>query len=284
MQQYLQAVSRFAEYIEIVEQPLIVQDKRDARTLKVKLGAVALDDVTFSYENQTKPVFKNFSLTIKPGETIALVGHSGGGKSTFVKLLLRLYDVQKGAITIDDQNIADVTQESLRQSIGLVPQEPILFHRSIGENIAYGKPTASKKDIEKAATLAHAHEFIKDLPQGYKTLVGERGVKLSGGERQRVALARAILADTPLLVLDEATSSLDSISEKYIQEALEYLMQNRTTIVIAHRLSTIKRADRILVIENGSIAEQGSHSELLNMKNGVYKHLYELQAGGFIGE
>lgn len=284
LRDYLRAMAHIEEMVEIVERPFAVADKSGAPILKVMEGNVDFDGVTFRYENQNQTVFKDFSLAIKPGEKVALVGHSGGGKSTFVKLLLRLYDIEKGIITIDSQNIADVTQESLRQSIGLVPQDPILFHRSIRENIAYGRVEATDEEIVHAAKLAHAHEFIEKLPKGYHTLVGERGVKLSGGERQRVAIARAILADKPILVLDEATSSLDSLSEMYIQEALEHLMKGRTTIVIAHRLSTIKKVDRIVVIEAGNIVEEGTHADLLAKEGGLYRNFYELQAGGFLGE
>ncbi|NOS66827.1 MAG: ABC transporter ATP-binding protein [Candidatus Peribacteraceae bacterium] len=282
--EFLKAKAHCEEMIQIAQRPLHVQDAPDARPLTIKKGDVRFENVGFQYERATKPIFENLSVTINAGEKIALVGHSGGGKSSFVKLLMRLYDVNAGAITIDGQDIKTVTQESLRGSIGLVPQDPILFHRTIAENIAYGKPDATLEEIERAAKLSHAYEFIAVLPQKYDTLVGERGIKLSGGERQRVAIARAILADKPILILDEATSSLDSLSEQYIQEALATLMEGRTSIVIAHRLSTIKRADRILVIEHGQIVEHGSHAELLAKEKGIYKQLYELQAGGFIGE
>ncbi|MBI1812497.1 ABC transporter ATP-binding protein [Candidatus Peregrinibacteria bacterium] len=282
--EYLKSIAHCEEMVEIAEKPLSVIDRPDARPLNVTAGAVRFDHVRFQYDRQSIPVFADLSIAIKPGEKIALVGHSGGGKSTFVKLLLRLYDVTSGGITIDGQDIASVTQESLRSSIALVPQDPILFHRTIAENIAYGKPDASMEEIEHASRRAHAEEFISVLPLKYETLVGERGVKLSGGERQRVAIARAILANKPILVLDEATSSLDSLSEGYIQDALVHLMEGRTTIVIAHRLSTIKRADRILVIERGQIVEEGSHRELLGREGGIYRQLYELQAGGFIGD
>jgi ATP-binding cassette, subfamily B, bacterial len=281
---YVRATAHLEEMVGLYQAPLQVADAPNAKALTVVKGAIAFRDVTFSYEMSSRPIFQNFSVDIESGEKVALVGHSGGGKSTFVKLLQRLYDLDAGRIMIDGQNIADVSQKSLRQSIGLMPQDPLLFHRTIAENISYGKPGASSEEIQKVAKMAHAHEFIKDLSKGYGTLVGERGVKLSGGERQRVAIARAILADTPILILDEATSSLDSLSEKYIQEALEILMHGRTTIVIAHRLSTIKKADRILVIEEGTIVEEGSHSALVRKKNGVYRGFYELQAGGFIGE
>lgn len=281
---YLKAMAHTEEMIAIMQSDPGVNDIPHAATLKISSGAIAFDNVGFRYERQSKQVFEGFSLSIAAGEKIALVGHSGGGKSSFVKLLLRLYDVNAGSITIDGQNIASVTQESLRRSVGLVPQDPILFHRTIRENIAYGREGATDAEIRHAAKKAHAAEFIETLPNGYDTLVGERGVKLSGGERQRVAIARAILADAPILVLDEATSSLDSLSETYIQEALSHLMEGRTTIVIAHRLSTIKKVDRIVVIEEGNIAEQGTHEDLLQKEKGVYRHFYELQSGGFLGE
>jgi ATP-binding cassette, subfamily B, bacterial len=281
---YLRSNAHAEEMVGLYRTPFEVADCEDTKIMEVVKGAIAFQNVTFSYERTSGPIFRDFSVDIEAGEKIALVGHSGGGKSTIVKLLLRLYDLDSGRIMIDGQNITEITQKSLRKSIGLMPQDPLLFHRSIAENIAYGKPNAGKEEIERVAKLAHAHEFIKHLPKGYDTLVGERGVKLSGGERQRVAIARAILADTPILILDEATSSLDSLSEKHIQEALEYLMKGRTTIVIAHRLSTIKKADRILVIDAGEILEEGSHSSLIRKNDGIYKNFYELQAGGFIGE
>ena len=260
-----------------------VEDAKGARKLVVKRGEIVLDGLSFTYPSKKTPVFKNFSLTLRAGERVALVGHSGSGKSTFVKLVQRLYDPVRGRVLIDGQDIAQVTQESLRRQIALVPQEPILFHRSLAENIAYGKPDATRKEIERAARLAHAHEFINTLPQKYETLVGERGVKLSGGERQRVAIARAMLADTPILILDEATSSLDSESEKLIQDALHTLLEGKTAIVIAHRLSTIKSVDRILVFDKGNIVEEGTHGHLVKRKGGLYRRLYELQAGGFVG-
>ena len=212
------------------------------------------------------------------GEKIGLVGHSGSGKTTFVKLIQRLYDVNKGRILIDGQDIAHVTQSSLRGEIAIVQQEPILFHRSLAENIAYARPGASMDEIIAAAKLANAHHFIERLPRAYQTLVGERGVKLSGGERQRVALARAFLADAPVLILDEATSSLDSESEALIQEAMERLMEGRTAIVIAHRLSTVRSMDRLLVFDHGTIAEEGTHDVLVRRENGIYRRLFERQA------
>lgn len=259
-----------------------VQDRPKAKNLVVPEGGLRFRNITFRYHRQAQPVFQNFSLQLKPGERVAIVGHSGGGKSTFVKLMQRLYDVQAGAILIDGQNIAEVTQKSLRRALGLVPQEPILFHRSLAENIAYGKPQAKAAEIAQAAQAAHAAEFIERLPQKYATLVGERGVKLSGGERQRIAIARAILANPPILILDEATSSLDSESEKFIQAALTELMKNRTTIVIAHRLATIKKVDRILVFEHGQIIESGTHGTLVQKPGGTYQKLFQIQSSGFI--
>ncbi len=261
-----------------------VRDADDAGEFRRDAGEIVFDKVRFAYAGQDTPIYDDFSIRIEPGEKIALVGYSGSGKSTFVKLVQRLYDVQGGAVRIDGQNIAAVTQESLRRNIALVPQEPILFHRSLVENIAYGKPDASMDEIVEAAHKAYAHEFIQTLPKGYDTLVGERGVKLSGGERQRVAIARAILTDAPILILDEATSSLDSVSEHYIQKALAELMEGRTTITIAHRLATIKSVDRILVFDQGQIAEQGTHDELVKREGGVYRRLYEMQALDLVGD
>lgn len=272
------SVSEMEDIIAFWKREDEVQDKIDAKSLRVPNGEIVFDNVRFAYKGQKAPLFDNLNITIKPGEKIALVGTSGSGKSSFVKLVQRLYDVTGGEVRIDGQNIAGVTQESLRHNIALVPQEPILFHRSLAANIAYGRPGATMEQIIDAAKQAYAHEFIEGLPLGYGTLVGERGVKLSGGERQRVAIARAILADTPILILDEATSSLDSISEYYIQKALAHLVQGRTTITIAHRLSTIRGADRILVFQNGKIVEQGRHEELLQRPESPYRKLYEMQA------
>jgi ATP-binding cassette subfamily B protein len=233
---------------------------------------VAFDRVTFAYKGQPEPTYRDFSLSISPGERVALVGPTGAGKSTFVKLIQRLYDLQAGRILIDGQDVAGVTQVSLRRAIAVVPQDPALFHRTIGENIAYGRPGATQDEIAAAARRARAHEFIARLPKGYDTLVGERGIKLSGGERQRVAIARAFLADASILVLDEATSSLDVETEVQVQAATEALMAGRTTIVIAHRLSTIRGADRILVFQDGRIVEEGRHGELV-AKGGTYARL-----------
>lgn len=270
---------------EMLQEKPEIQDKPGAVGLTLSAGKVAFKKVTFRYADNPKhdAVFRNLHLTIEPGEKVGLVGPSGGGKSTLTKLLLRFEDIQSGSISIDGQDIAAVTQTSLRTSIAYVPQEPLLFHRTIKENIAYGHPDTDQKEIEAAARQAYAHEFILKLPQGYETVVGERGVKLSGGQRQRIAIARAILKDAPLLVLDEATSALDSESEHAIQAALWELMQGRTAVVVAHRLSTIQRLDRIIVLDGGSIVEQGTHKELLQHK-GLYARLWEHQSGGFIEE
>jgi ATP-binding cassette subfamily B protein len=268
---------------EILLQDAEVKDKPNAGKLKVKKGEITLSNVDFRYQDSSNDqgVFSKLDLTIEPGEKVGLVGPSGGGKSTLTRLLLRFEDIDAGEISIDGQNIADITQASLREAIAYVPQEPLLFHRTVRENIAYGKPDATKKMIENAARSAYAHDFIGALPNGYDTIVGERGVKLSGGQRQRIAIARAILKDAPILILDEATSALDSESEALIQKALRQLMQGRTTIVIAHRLSTIQKMDRIVVLEQGAIAEEGTH-EALRRKKGLYARLWAHQSGGFL--
>ncbi len=239
------------------------------------------DHVTFRYAGQSVPLYRDLNVRIAAGERIGLVGRSGSGKTTFVKLVQRLYDVNEGRVLIDGQNVSHATQASLRSQIAIVQQEPILFHRSLAENISYARPSASQAQIEHAARLANAHEFIARLPRTYQTLVGERGVKLSGGERQRVALARAFLADAPILILDEATSSLDSESEALIQEAMGRLMRGRTSIVIAHRLSTVRAMDRILVFEQGRIVEEGDHEALVRRAHGHYRRLFERQSGVF---
>ena len=249
----------------------------DACPIRIGNGAVLFDRVTFRYGAHPQPLFQELSLAIRAGERVGLVGHSGSGKTTFVRLVQRLYDVTDGRILIDGQNIAAVTQASLRAQIAIVPQDPVLFHRSLAENIAYARPGASAAAIEQAARLANAHDFIARLPRGYATLVGERGVKLSGGERQRVALARAFLADAPILILDEATSSLDSESEALIQQAIERLLAGRTAIVVAHRLSTVRAMDRILVFDRGRVVEQGDHARLLAQPDGIYRRLFERQ-------
>jgi len=274
------SANEMEEMVDLQSQPLGVANRPQARALEVAGGEIVFDRVTFRYGAHPEPLFHNFSLRIEAGERVGLVGHSGSGKTTFVKLLHRLYDLQDGSILIDGQDIAAATQESLRAQLALVPQEPILFHRSLAENIAYARPRARLAEIEEAARLANAHQFISRQPKGYATLVGERGVKLSGGERQRVALARAFLANTPMLILDEATSSLDSESEALIQDATQRLMAGRTAIVIAHRLSTVRALDRILVFHNGRIAEEGTHAQLLRQTGGTYKRLFERQALG----
>lgn len=260
-----------------------VKDPVQPERSKISAGAVAFNNVTFTHDGADDSIFSQLSLSIKPGEKIGLVGHSGSGKTTFVRVLLRFSDIDAGEILIDGQNIAHITQDDLHKQLAYVPQEPIMFHRSLEENIRYGDFKASREQVLKAAKSAHAHEFIDQLPDGYDTLVGERGIKLSGGQRQRIAIARAILKDAPILVLDEATSALDSESEVLIQDALWRLMEGRTAIVIAHRLSTIQKMDRIIVLDNGEIAEEGSHQELLT-KNGTYAKLWAHQSGGFLDE
>jgi ATP-binding cassette subfamily B protein len=249
-----------------------VRDRSDAAPLSVTSGHVRFEAVTFAYKPDLQPIFQNFKLDIAPGERLGIVGATGSGKSTLIKLLHRLYDVGEGRILIDDQDIAGITQASLRRAVGVVPQDPALFHRTIAENIGYGRPDATRDEIIWAAEQARADGFVRALPQGYDTVVGERGVRLSGGERQRIAIARAFLADTKILALDEATSSLDTETEASVQTAIEELMGGRTTIVIAHRLSTIRNVDRIVVLHNGVLVEQGKHSELLE-KDGHYARL-----------
>ncbi len=278
------SVNEMEEMVALQAEPLGIADRPKAPALRVSRGLIVFDRVSFSYDSQLTPLFTDFSLRISPGERVGLVGRSGSGKTTFVKLLHRLYDVTGGRILIDGQDISLVRQQSLRAQLAMVPQEPVLFHRSLAENIAYGRPEATRIEIEEAACLASAHEFISALPKGYATLVGERGIKLSGGERQRVALARAFLANAPVLVLDEATSSLDSESEAAIQDAMERLMVGRTSIVIAHRLSTVRMLDRILVFDHGRIIEEGSHDSLVRKLGGTYQRLFEKQAMGLISD
>jgi len=257
-----------------------VDDRPGAKALRVREGTIQFKNIDFHFHSE-QGIFNGLNLSIAAGEKVALVGPSGAGKSTITKLILRLFDVKKGSIEIDGQDIAAVTQESLRNAISFVPQEPILFHRTLMENIRYGRRNATDEEVIEAAKKAYCHEFISSLPLGYETYVGERGVKLSGGERQRVAIARAILKNAPVLILDEATSSLDSASEVLIQDALAKLMTGKTVIVIAHRLSTIMKMDRILGLKDGAIVEEGTHQELLNRK-GLYAELWGHQAGGFL--
>ncbi|EJC71067.1 ABC-type multidrug transport system, ATPase and permease component [Rhizobium leguminosarum bv. viciae WSM1455] len=272
------AVNDMEELVLLDKMPLGIEDKPNATPIEIGEGEIVFDRITFQYGAHPTPLYEDFSVTIKPGERVGLVGHSGSGKTTFVKLIQRLYDVNSGEIRIDGQDIAAVKQSSLRGQIAIVQQEPILFHRTLAENIAYSRPNASRRQIEQAAKQASAHDFIMDLPKGYETMVGERGVKLSGGERQRVAIARAFLADAPVLILDEATSSLDSESEVQIQQAMERLMNGRTTLVIAHRLSTVRALDRLLVFDKGKIVEEGDHQALIRLNNGIYRRLFERQA------
>jgi ATP-binding cassette, subfamily B, bacterial len=275
------SVNDMEELVAIHDEAIGIADVADAVPIDVHGGRIVFENVTFHYGGHRAPLYDGLSVDIRAGERVGLVGRSGSGKTTFVKLVQRLYDVSGGRIMIDGQDIAKATQHSLRSQIATVQQDPILFHRSLAENIAYGRPGASMAAIEQAARLANAHEFILRLPKGYGTLVGERGVKLSGGERQRVALARAFLADAPVLILDEATSSLDSESEALIQQAMERLMKGRTSIVIAHRLSTVRSLDRILVFDRGDIVEQGTHAVLANRSGGIYRGLFERQATEF---
>lgn len=277
---FMESFADMNEVIDIFETKADILDPKEPEISKMKLGNINFENVDFFYDAEKK-VFDNFNLKINSGEKIGIVGHSGAGKSTITKLLLRFLDVNSGSIKIDDQDIRHVAQDDLRNVISYVPQEPMLFHRTIRENIAYGKPDATEAEIISAAKRAHAHEFISNLKYGYDTMVGERGVKLSGGERQRIAIARVMLVDSPILILDEATSSLDSISEQYIQDAFSELMKGKTTIVIAHRLSTIQKMDRIIVLDKGNIVEEGNHKELLK-KGGMYAELWNHQTGGFL--
>lgn len=280
---FIRVVGDAGPMISALDSPIDLNDPENPEKLVVKKGEIVFDKITFTHDENEHALFKDFSLTIKPGEKIGLVGESGSGKTSLTRLLLRFSDVEKGHIYIDGQALDSVTQNDVHQAIAYVAQEPALFHRSLSENIAYGNPDATKSQIKKAAELSHSLEFIAELPNGFDTLVGERGVKLSGGQRQRVAIARAILKDAPILVLDEATSALDSHSEKLIQDALTELMKNRTSIVIAHRLSTIAKLDRIIVLSNGKIVEEGTHDELLSLR-GAYAKLWAHQSGGFLEE
>ena len=266
-----------------LDEPRLVADKPGAPAMVVREGTIDFQNIGFYYTdgNVKTPVFEDFNLHIPAGQRVGLVGLSGAGKTTLTKLLLRLSDIQDGRILIDGQNVADCTQQSLRRSIAYVPQEALLFHRTIAENISYGRPDATMEQIREAARQANALEFIENLPQGFETITGERGVKLSGGQRQRVAIARALLADCPVLVLDEATSALDSESEALVQDALKTLMRGRTCIVVAHRLSTVASLDRIVVLDHGKVVEDGPHAELINA-GGEYAHLWDRQTGAYL--
>ncbi len=280
--EFFEYLGNINDGVSVIVQPHDVVDQSDALPLVVSQGEIVFDNVSFSYPGQ-EPVFQDLRVVIKPGEKVGLVGFSGSGKSTFVNLALRLFEPQSGKILIDGQDIKQVSQDSLRRTISMIPQDPMLFHRTLMENIRYGSLQASDDEVIEAAKKAHAHDFIIQIKEQYQALVGERGVKLSGGQRQRIALARAILKNAPILLMDEATSSLDSVTEKKIQESLKLLMKNKTVIVIAHRLSTIAHLDRILVFHDGQIIEDGSHNTLL-AKRGHYARMWEMQAGGFLPE
>lgn len=281
LRNYNRAIGDASDMVQILSTPAQVVDPISPERPKLNRGHIRFENVTFAHKDSPEAIFKKLNISIKPGEKVGLVGHSGSGKTTLTRLLLRFSDIDKGHITVDHQDIASIRQDDLRAAIAYVPQEPMLFHRTIAENIRYGKPDASDKEIQAVARKANAAEFIDKLQHGYNTIVGERGVKLSGGQRQRIAIARAMLKNAPILVLDEATSALDSESEAFIQDALWKLMEGRTAIVIAHRLSTIQKMDRIIVMDNGKVAEEGTHKELIR-QNGIYANLWSHQSGGFI--
>ncbi|HSX25892.1 MAG TPA: ABC transporter ATP-binding protein [Chlamydiales bacterium] len=276
---FFQSFGTAKQAYSVMRDPQDLGDKPNAKELKISSGEIVFDNVSFRYGE--KNLFENKQVQIRGSEKVGLVGYTGAGKSTFINLILRFFPLHNGKILIDGQEIANVSLESLRRQIALIPQDPVLFHRTLRENISYGKPEATEAEVLHAAKLAHCDEFIRNIPNNYEAKVGERGTKLSGGEKQRIAIARAILADAPILILDEATSSLDSLTEKYIQDSLEKLMQKRTTLVIAHRLSTLSRMDRILVFDKGKIVEEGTHTSLLN-KNGLYAQMWKMQVGGFL--
>ena len=282
IREFAESLGKVTQGLHIINSILEIQDKECAKDIVITKGEILFEKVQFHY-NKSKPVFENKSVKIHSGQKLGLVGYSGSGKSTFVNLILRLFDVTQGRILIDNQDIRDISQESLRQAIGIIPQDLSLFNRTLMENIRYGNMNASDSEVIEAAKRANAHEFICDLPEGYKTLVGERGLKLSGGERQRIAMARAILKNAPILILDEATSQLDSVTEHKIQESLGNLMQGKTTIVIAHRLSTLLHMDRIFVFDKGKIVQDGKHADLM-ITEGLYKTLWDTQVRGFLPE
>lgn len=282
MLEFTKVVGTCNQALSYIRIPHEIVNHRQALPLNITKGEIKFDHVSFKHANMNSNLFDNLNITIKPGEKVGLVGYSGGGKSTFIKLILRLLDTQTGRVLIDKQDIRQVTKHLLRKQIGTIPQEPELFHRTIMENIRFAKPDATDSEVIEAAKKAKCHDFISELPEGYQSLVGERGIKLSGGQKQRIAIARAFLKNAPILLLDEATSSLDSITERFIQESLHEVMNNRTTIVIAHRLSTLKDMDRILVFVNGNIVEDGSLDSLLKDKNSHFYKLWNMQAEGFI--
>ncbi|MCL2673367.1 MAG: ABC transporter ATP-binding protein/permease [Alphaproteobacteria bacterium] len=275
-----EAWEKLSEALKLLYQEHEIKDRSDAAPLKVSVGKIMFSNVDFHYKRK-KELLRNFSLSIQPDEKVGLVGKSGAGKTTIVNLLARYYDIQSGTITIDRQNIAKVTQNSLRRNISVIPQDPTLFNRSIMENIRYGRIEATDDEVMEAAKKAYCHDFIMEMPSGYQSKVGERGVMVSGGERQRIAIARAILQNAPILILDEATSALDSESEEYIQKALKQLMKGKTVIAVAHRLSTLREMDRIIVMDGGRIIEDGSPSQLVKSK-GAYYNFYKMQADGFL--
>jgi len=276
------SVNDMEELVRLDDEPLGIDDRAGVTPIAIAAGGIAFEHVDFHYGVHTRPLYQDLNVTIRPGERVGLVGHSGSGKTTFVKLIQRLYDVSGGRVTVDGVDIREVAQASLRRQIAIVQQDPVLFHRSLAENIAYGRPEATRDEIIESAKLANAHEFIERLPKGYETLVGERGIKLSGGERQRVAIARAFLSNARVLILDEATSSLDSESEALIQQAMDRLMIGRTTLVIAHRLSTVRSLDRLLVFDAGKVVEEGTHAQLVELDGGIYRRLFERQAGELV--
>jgi ATP-binding cassette subfamily B protein len=276
---FFQSLGIAKQALSLMKDPQDILDIPNAQSLLVQGGEIVFENVFFQHGE--KNLFSHQNVHIRKGEKVGLVGYSGAGKSTFVNLILRFYPLKHGRILIDGQDISEVTLESLRKQVSLIPQDPLLFHRTLEENIRYGRIEASREEVIAAAKLAHADEFIQKLPKGYDSLVGERGTKLSGGERQRIAIARAFLASAPILILDEATSSLDSVTEKHIQQSLQELMHNRTCILIAHRLSTLDQMDRLLVFHEGKIIEEGSHHKLLS-KKGHYARLWQMQAGGFL--
>jgi ATP-binding cassette subfamily B protein len=277
---FSELVGRCNQALWLIAEPHSIKDSPMAMPLVVTAGNLCFDNVSFAYR-QNRLIFQNLSTTIHAQQRVGLVGFSGAGKSTFVNLITRTFEIQGGCISIDGQDIRDVTQKSLRQHISFIPQDTILFHRTLRENIAYGSPMATENEVIEAAKKAHAHDFITNTEHGYQTIVGERGMRLSGGQRQRIAIARAFLKNAPILILDEATSSLDSETEVAIHESLNQLMHNRTTMVIAHRLSTLMSMNRILVFEMGTIVEDGTHQELIDL-GGIYARLWHTQIDGFI--
>ena len=278
--EFFEYIGNISEGVQVITTEHEIVDQKNAHTLSVRKAEIKFNHVSFYYRPELT-IFTDLNTTIAAGSKVGLVGYSGSGKTTFVNLIMRLYDLKGGSITIDGQNIASVTQDSLRQQISMIPQEPLLFHRSLMENIRYGRIDASDAEVIEAAKQAMAHDFILQQKEGYHTLVGERGIKLSGGQRQRIAIARAILKQAPILIMDEASSSLDSVSEKFIQEALIKVMVDKTVIIIAHRLATVANLDRILVFQDQKIIEDGSHNELLQQQ-GYYHRLWQMQAGGFL--